>query len=173
MNKKFLLPVGIILFSLVFMGALCGNGNDTNENSNANENVNINVNEEAASDAEPAALLPENPFTGEWSMTTEEDGITVTTTLIVNDDGSRTVPDIWVGTVDSVTSKVTGPDVSATVGLSEEFGLYRVEGDNLKIDAANGTTTFTGNFTSDTTAEGTWIHNQRGTGGTWKATKTE
>ena len=161
MKKSHLFSFSIVLFSLIFMGALCSR-DETN-----------NINEKVAENIEAAEELDMNPFVGAWSWTTEEDGITITTTLIVNNDGSRTVPDVWVGTVDSTTSKVTGPDISAIVGLSEDFGIYRVEGDDISIDAANGTATFTGNFTSDTTAEGTWIHNQRGTGGTWTATKTE
>lgn len=154
----------------VFLGTRCGL-DDVNEktdqklDSNQGPGINAHADEEAEAGT--------NPFAGTWKMTTEEDGITVTTALIVNDDGSSDTPDVWVGTVDSTTSKVTGPDVSATVGLSEDFGIYRVEGDNIEIDAANGTATFTGSFTSETAAEGTWVHNQRGAGGTWKATKTE
>ena len=163
MKKTHLFSLSIIMFSVIFLGAFCSSEDATNEN----------LNQEVAENIEEAEQLDINPFVGEWSTTTEQDGISITTTLIVNEDGSHIAPNIWVGTIDSTTSAVTGPDISATIGLSEEFGIYRIENDSIEINAVNDTTTFTGNFTSDTTAEGTWIHNERGTGGTWTATKTE
>ncbi|MFH1425932.1 MAG: hypothetical protein ABIG66_00655 [Candidatus Kerfeldbacteria bacterium] len=163
--------IAVVLAVVVTSGALCPS---QQEETNTNANVNENTNEQATNtNQEPA--IAENPFDGAWSWVTSEDSKTITTEVVVNDDGSSDIPDVWVGTADSLTSTVSDGSTTATVPLSGDFGIYRVEGNDITMEAANGSTVFTGAFTNaeQTDASGTWQNTGRGTSGTWTATKGE
>lgn len=151
---------------------------EQNENANQNENVNENVNEnenlnENLNNNFDVNSAANKFFLGEWTLATEGVEGKIYTTVIVNDDPLIEIPGQYNGTVDSTKSQVVGQGIDETVELTEDFGIYTIEGRNFVIEAANNSTTFTGEFTSDHSAQGTWINSNNGQTGNWVALKVE
>lgn len=108
---------------------------------------------EEPAEEEPVAAGP-CKLIGTWEVSLPSDEGTIITTGVFNADGTDT-GDFCVGTADSISATIVTPQFTQTTPLSEEFGLYEMDGDSVIIKAVNQSTTFTGTFTDDTHVTGT------------------
>jgi len=121
--------------------------------------------EEIVEEAGPCRIV------GTWKMNVPGEEGTLYVTGVFNSDGTDE-GDFCVGTADSISAQIVGLDINATVPLDTGyFGIYRMDGDSVVVDAENMSSTFTGAFTDDTHIVGTWENHGRGTEGTFTAEK--
>jgi len=146
-------------FAFSFLMTGCSAGPNLEEELETTESAEI-AEEEVVEESGPCKMI------GTWEVSIPGDEGTIITTGVFNADGTDT-GDFCVGTADSISATIVTPQLTQTTPLSEDFGLYEMDGDNVTVKAVNQSTTFTGTFTDDTHVTGTWVHHTRGTSGTF------
>jgi hypothetical protein len=141
----------LLLFALAFSLTACGEPEDEEDEENEDDEIAAEEEEEDGRD-----------FIGIWALTMSEGGGTIVNTIFVYPDGIA----------ETVSGVVTIPEgITQGIGPSgQNKGSYEVSGDQIEMAALNGSSTLSGQFTSDTSATGT-ITSQAGTYG-WTAEKT-